>query len=699
MSIFKTLGYAWACILVGIVPLAALGQVDELRYDDWSRMDGDRYFMKFRGQVFHADGSAAEGCTIRGYTRESGGIELKSSNSKFELEVESKPGWSRGIFVRAESGDGQMIGYKRIGMVEARHFAVRGIRVELEETRPFRAQVIYDGQPLVGANVRMEVSFGPDIVGVSDVTGWFETRIPETGEVHRIIAWHEDKRIGGYSFRRAPARDQTEPEHVVEVFPCRNQKVKVLDDEGNPVPDLVVELKVATPPPFNNFVDRDGMNVFTTDSNGEFVDPWFPDWEKVRRTVDLPDSTWYETSESVFDDDILVVQVARTKSLERRKVTGKLKVGSKMLGGFWIELCSFQHPEEHRMDKVWARTDDEGNFSAELMHGSTYCVYVNDLDWISSFWTGVAVNPDTGAITSPDIKLSRGPKVEIVLTQGPDHLPVVNGQINIGADYKFTWMEGGVPKSGSLGPDKWVTTNEEGIALTRMPVGPIEAHVRVPGWVASNETKAKTGETTRIEFHRKFPDKRKVAGRLLTPEGIEVDLQGAEVVLFAIDNETRSDAKTIADSNGAFECEIAGGSFAVFAKTNDARFAVSVVAQEPDSGIEIALLPTYSYNGKLVDIDGNPIANKKVGVISRLQNENRPVGPTSIPFSLQVSSLETTTDADGKFSFDGIPLGMKTYLGDMTRINQTRSIAKMEFESKEDVPEFNRIVFDDKARR
>lgn len=630
----------------------------ELENDDWIRIDGERLFMTFRGEVLMPDGSPANEVDVRAATRTE--FDVKLDGNKFEFEAEIiKRGHQPGVSISASAADGKWMADYVLFDFAARSAASRTIRIRLEETRTTRINVVYEGKPVRNALVAVDASSFHDVVGTTDDDGAFIATTPKSSKIDRISAWKDENLIGGYWFDRGPVRDPNNSQQTIEMSKCRSQKMRIVDEEGNPVVGLPFKTEVASLP-HHNYIPRKGRRQFVTDENGEAIDPWFPDWEQVHFYIELDDREqalgWFKTADEKLESGTFVARLGKSKTLKRHRITGQIELPDNVKGGFRVELGSFQHPQEGRYDRVFARSDADGKFSADVMPGATYSVFVNDADWVSEPWTGILHDPEKAVSKSLELKISNGEPVEVDVTFGPDHQPMANTYVSFQTRTGFTWIENGKPQSGSLGRQWWVATDENGRATTRASSGELNLSIYNPDWRPSQKASVESGKTTKIKFHRKSPGKRKITGRVHLADRTDAAISGTEVKLFAMDQSTRAQSETQVDNDGRFSVEMAGARIAVFAKSRDGKAAGSFIADHPDQGIKIELLPVARYRGQLLGDDDVPLANQKVRLVARLKDSQ--VNAKRSPYvtsAFDVDELQAVTDEQGIFEFDNVP--------------------------------------------
>ncbi len=632
---------------------------------DWSRpqkprMLGDLIVMTFRGEVFLPDGSPASEITVQAAASKL--LEVKVQGNRFEFEVEKLPrGFDLGTQITVSTADGILMASRVIYDYAARAEATRVIKIRLEQTRPVDIKVTFDDKPVVGANVRVNGSFARNLVGQTNDDGVYTVRMPVNASISSLGAWTADHRIGGYQFDRGPVRNPQAAVHTIELSRCRKQRIRVLDESGNPVAQLPVKVTVATPEHYN-FIPREGTEQFVTDANGEAVDSWFPDWTECNYFVNLiDDETWFKTATEEMNDGVIVVRIGKAKTLQRQRITGKIVLPRNLQGGFRVRLGSFQHPQQGRYDPVFARCDLSGQFSADVMPGATYCICVDDAQWVSDFWTGVLYDPETKQVNSPTLRLAKGERIEVEVTQGKDRAPRPNTTVSLSSRHDFNWIEDGQQKEGSLGRQWWVITDDNGQAITRAVAGDLEAHIYLPDWKPDVRTTVEPRSTKVIKFHRQTPAKRTVAGRITLPEGVDANLAGATVQLFAMDRATVDRADTKLDAEGRFGVELAGDHVGVFVKTLDGKAAGSVVAKQPDQIIELELLPTRRYRGRLLNREEQPLAGAWVRLTAHLvdEDDDHELPPTFVARMFGVDEQVVDTDNEGFFEFSGVPQDIK----------------------------------------
>jgi hypothetical protein len=262
----------------------------------------------------------------------------------------------------------------------------------------------------------------------------------------------------------------------------------------------------------------------------------------------------------------------------------------------------------------------------------------------------------TGTVTAPKLSVHEGQPVELVVTTGPMKKPYRDLSINLRREYMFSWHGAGGEQHGSGGPQFFATTDASGRAVARTLPGKLRASIYTPRWRSEVEIDVREGEKAKIELHREVDEPFQVSGRLLLEDGLEADLEGAEIQIGAVDGEYEDRQTLAADKDGAFAFEALAAELGVFAYTKDGRAAGSMIVQDPTATIELRLQPTVDFSGRLI-ADDMPLAGHGVAAVARVEGERNENALNSQRF--EARRIEGKTDAHGKFVLSGVPSGMK----------------------------------------
>ncbi len=626
----------------------------------WYRTENGKSYLRFRLAVLNPDGSFAKDAKVKARSRDP--FTVTAKENYFLLEYEIKMGYQPGLRALATSADGKLIGHIWNGSDQMTSDAKNGLTLKLAPSRTVTVNVTDNGQPVADAKVGADWVTGFELFATTDETGIANLQFPMGTKLDRLAARTRDGRIGGYMFSRKPVRDPLADHHEIQLHKCRSQVIRFVDQNNRPVPNIDFELNIADKENYN-FIPLFEKGKLSTDENGEAVADWFPDWEHIHAYVDdLSDKSWSKVEDEKIEDGVLIVRLEQNEKLKRVKITGKVNMPEGLQHCFLVRLGSFEHPEESRSDIVDIRTDQAGNFTAEVMPGATYCAHVNDFEWISDYWTGILIEPDSNKTRAVELNISKGERVEIIATAGPDKTPMSNLTLSLRQSHHFHWLEDGEKQYGSMGPQWWATTDENGRAFTIARTGELEIRANESDWRPEKEINVNKGQKTMITFHRKSPGKRTVSGQVLSPEGQLVQLDGLEVKLYPMDGESRDETSAIASADGRFSAQISAATIGAIVKTPDAHFFGKLISDAPEDGLKIKLESTATFDGQLTDSNGKPLEGKWVRLKPYFEN---PKLKKNSPYAYSgeaLEPLEATTDTKGKFSIVGVPYGMKLTL-------------------------------------
>ncbi|MEM8734685.1 MAG: M56 family metallopeptidase, partial [Planctomycetota bacterium] len=622
----------------------------------WYRTEGERRFLSYRMQVLNPDGSVAKDVNVRARSKEE--LKVTKRDGYFEFDFELQPGFQPGIRALATSEDGQLIGHHAGDYDAATHDAKNGISITLKPAREITVQVSDDDQVIADANVGIDWTGGFETFAKTNTDGEATFRIPVGAKLQRIGAWTADHRIGGYQFARKPVRDPLAPTHQVKLHPCVQRTIRVVDDSDRPVSNLDFELHIADLENYN-YIPLFERGTFTTNEQGEAICDWFPDWKQMHAYIDLQGAEqWSKTQDDSFKDGVLVSRLEQNAKLKRVTVSGRVQLPEGMEHSFLVKLGSFEHPEEGRYDSLHCRTDAQGYFSVDVMPGATYCAFIVDQDWVSTYWTGIAFDPKTQDSKLVELDIMKGEPVEIVATAGPNRSPLANLTLSLRQGHDFEWIENFQRQSGSLGRQWWVTTDENGKALTYANPGEISAWASQNDWQPRVESEVIPGEVTRLEFHRRSAGKRMVSGVVTSGEISGLDLDDLEVHLIPMDGESRDEATATVNASGQFQAELSAAVVGAWVYTPDRGAFAATISEQPDKGIRLNLEPTTTFHGRYVDSAGKPLVGKWVRMSARFENAELENNSPYAYSGKSLSACEAVTDEDGNFSISGVPFEM-----------------------------------------
>jgi hypothetical protein len=571
--------------------------------------------------------------------------------NRFELWTPANQTSRVALVAKNSSG----MAWRAISQYQLRQAAIDGVNLRLSPpATTVKIKVTDQGKPAAGAKVRANLVYNVDLSADADREGIARIDLLADQEFVGLTAWTEDHRVGGFQFDRKPPRDPNLDEYQIELSKCRDAKLRFVDEHEAPVPAVEFQIQVATPAPNYNFLGVNDHSHMTTDSNGEAVYSWFPDWEQVHFYVDVESDRWVvEDRHPKPTDDGFVVRLKQRRP--RKQITGHVKPPEgQSPAGFLANLYSFQGERQHYPDSLHAIADANGYFQMDVLPGSTYCAYILDERWVSEISRIAPYDGTTNQAIEPKLIVREGQPVNVTVTEGPADQPVPHLSVSFRREYEFSWSEDGKPQSGSAGPHWWVQTDETGIASTFSLPGKMIVSVYTPRWRTEKTITVAPGKPAEITLHRDTDEARLVIGRVFNPPGVAAELKGVEITMGSFDPNYEDEQSTTCDQDGRFSLKTQANSFGVFASTKDKSAAGSTIVNKETASIAIQLEPTSQLPGRLLDKDGKPIPNRRVYSLLRLENDPSVRALYSRFFEL--GGVEAKTDGEGNFVLQTMPV-------------------------------------------
>jgi hypothetical protein len=624
----------------------------------WLEGAGQDMRIKLAGAIRDETGAPAKDCKLT--------VTLKSQFANTNLpvlvrgnlfQVRVPVGQSHwfNLELSATSADGRRTGRMGLANFQLREAAISGLELTVKPPeRVLEVTVVDKGSPVRDAFVIAEVGSSPFTSKTND-KGVARFPLLKSDKLAHLTAWTEDFRIGGFYFNRKPPRDPSGKQFTIELEKCRSQIIRIINEaDKSPIPDLDFALTVGTGPPDYQYPGQNPACEMHTNAKGEAVYRWFPDWKSHHSYIEFHDPHWVNAGPSekteTAPDGAVLFKLKESRLKARKRVVGRVASSDNNLAGFSVEMYSFQGEEEHRSDVLYAFTDENGAFAADFLPGSTYCINVNDARSVSDIIDLIPYDTDSGKMNPPQLTISDGQPVEVVVTAGPAKVPVAYETVYLETPHEFSWRPNG---NGRGGRNWWVTTNEQGKARTfAIPGQKINGSIYAPEWRSQASAEVATEGVTRLEFHRPVVDARKVTGRLVLPREIVADLSGTVVEVGSIDGETEERSTCKTNNKGEFSFASKAGRIGIYARTKDRKAAGVDSFENLDRPLQVTLKPTNEFRGQLLGRDGRPLKQRPVRATVSVGkfDFNKPSATT-----FQAATFDSTTDEQGNYSLSGLP--------------------------------------------
>ncbi len=643
---------------------------------DWMRGSGKQMELRLRGEVFDAAGRPATGATVTGSinsTADGQTLEAKVSGHRFEVWIPVNQRTIYSILLKATLNGTEQLAYKRLSSFALRQLAIDGIQITLQvPTRQVEVKVVDRGMPVSNATLKAELDYLTEQRSQTDENGIVRLKLLPDQTLTQLTAWTEDFRIGGYGFNRTPARDPKEDEHVVELSSCRNLKMRFEDQSGNAVPGVDFLLHVGTPAPNFNHVGQTENTRMRTDSNGEALYRWFPDWKAHIFNAESTSDLWYIGNDITTVEGKVIFKLTRSKLAERKRVSGTVLSSGTGVGGFFVSAQSFQSDQEGHSDHLSTFTNEDGTFSVDVLPDATYCSFVVDSKWVSNIINLIPYQSVGDKIINPELTVSAGQQVEVLVTTGPDRNPYPNLGVSFETEYRYSFRDGDEKRNGNGGPRWFLTTDATGRIRTPANLGKLNVSVYSPLWQIRESHDVSMGQPTRITLHREIEAKLNVKGQLVLQTGLDARIDDAAITIGALGGNSRDSQTLKSDSTGAFAFETSASPVGVFARTKDGLASGMIVLMGLEHPIELTLSRTLDYAGQLIGADGKPSVG--VGVIAKVRVEGNQENTDNhfVGSSFEATSLEAITDQQGNYKIFGVPSQMKVSLSSVPLASSER---------------------------
>jgi hypothetical protein len=632
--------------------------------DDWIRGNSDNLEMRIRGEILDVDGQPAHSPLISVklvHESSSQPVDVRLQGHRFEVWLPVHQVEWYAVQIEARSDDAQRRGSTRLMRLSLRGVAVNGLVLTLQpSTRSVKAKIVHDNKPVPHANLIVETTDRTELHCQSDDAGIAEIKLLPAEKMHGFTAWTNDPLFGGFQFDREPIRDESADKQTIELFKCREQKFRVVDGDGKPCSDVEMFLHVATPQPHINFLGSIEASSMVTDRDGNAMFRWFPDWKDVFCYVNLNSHQWVIDGESKWVNGEFVVQV-KPRTL-RQKAVGKLDFNGRSKAGFCVFWSSFQGERNNASDVVTSVTDQDCNFSADVLPGATYCVFMNDTQVVSDMIDLIPAPTDGTDAATAVLHVQEPEILALSVTAGKSKRAIAYQPVHVRQVHSYQWLEDGKQRSGMAARDRYVYADELGKATAVVESGKeVEVSVYNPDWRKSETLPIVAGQPNSVTMHREYDDPRTIFGVVLQDKHHPIRLDEISIIAGSVDGETRGQEELKLEANGVFRMQTKSVAIGVLATTKDQSMAGVVVAENPNRIMRLYLRPTKQLRGRLVNAKGEPIVGKPVQATLRIRREpeNRKLNTF---YGFDTNRLTVKTDANGYYTFAGMPMDVEIAL-------------------------------------
>ena len=556
-------------------------------------------------------------------------------SGRFELRAHFAS-WGQ---LRARTGDGKSQALLNVPEDSIRTAFDQPVELRLIPATPHPVMVRSEGRPVVGAIVVGEGTFCT-VTSSTGPNGLAELDWPPGEALKSVVAWHPDRGVNSSKIAVDLA-----PSTIIQLDlnPTQAQTIRAVDLAGQGVAGL--ELAV-------NFLPESGGGDRTwistreipaaqtrTDATGTAVIPWAPRLPLQAIEVVPASSGWKldETDQSRLAEGITTIHVRREHAVQGRLV---MPEGASAAG---ILITGFGFgPTNHGVVPT-ARARPDGRFTLNVPSAHGFALGVVDSAWASNLWTGSILTTDDANPAEIAIPVYPATPLTIRVTRGPKREPVANSLVWIHTNTNFTWTNPtGERRSATGGTGFWTRTDAEGGAHAGVGRGKQLVRLSLESWNEEQTIEITSDQPRMVEFYRPWVGRRRVDGRLTdgTDPYPPTPTLTARAWLTQLHHQPERIDLTVGP-DGSFTIERDAATFQILAIDSERQRAGFAKIGPETATVDLALQPTATYGGTLVDEDNQPLPNRTIE-LSLKEIWADPIA-------------STRTDAQGHFRFAIVP--------------------------------------------
>ncbi len=588
--------------------------------------------LSVTGTVLMPDGSPAAGASVRskGQSDMPPIIVLTDDAGRFELQDM----FGGGAQLHASSADGRHQTTMSVPAAVTRTLFASPIELKLTPADTHEVTVVSDGKPVAGAHVSIGGS-GFTVDGLTGADGRALLHFPPGKKLTQLTAWHADLGVDGVgSYDHAFDGDMTR----LSLRALGSHTIRVVDTEGKAVGDLELGINVTTEDS-DWIISRDIEAAHVrTNAEGTATVAWVPRDGLKRLGIHIIGSGWKIDD---IDRDRMHEGLSTVRARRERTVEGRLIMpdGESAEG---ILISGFGFGPGSSGDIPYSRARPDGSFTLQVPADHGYVLGIADLEWASDRWSGMILMSNGEKTPEMVIDIYPATPVSIRVTRGADRQPVADAWIHVSSlgSVEIVDVSGG-KRSGSAGVRGWLLTDSKGMATTGVGMGEHEFRLTSGKWNEERTIDVGSKEPLNIEFHRNWLGDRHLSGRL-TLDGAPYQ-PSPHLLARAWAQRPRSMPLRFAplvDADGTLKVAFDADNLSLLFVDRDNRQSGFATLGSEASDVEIAMQPTATYSGTLLDENSDPMADRTLR-LTVAKTRYDVVAPQQ-------------TDEAGRFQFTGV---------------------------------------------
>ena len=298
------------------------------------------------------------------------------------------------------------------------------------------------------------------------------------------------------------------------------------------------------------------------------------------------------------------------------------------------------------------RTAADGTYELRISPGEAYAVYVEDREWAAPSRLDVVVR-EGKPVDGVDFKLARGTILRGMVTVGPGNRPAPEQYIRLdetGGSAPEEFREKGDTYAHEVRRQFGAMTDSEGHYSIRL--GPGTYTLMGPPRTDNEKITIKDEAELVRDFRMPRPEKGTLTGWVVPAGGKVTGVAGVKVEIAAA-NMCAMPFSVTTDAKGHFRADRELDPLTICAKSPDGTLGAIVEIGAEDHRVVIAISPTATATGVLLDEQGKPAANQELfwGRRVYLDEEQR--------VSMTCFAPKVVTDGAGKFTLPSLVVGQR----------------------------------------
>ena len=599
------------------------------------------------GIVTNAEGDPLGGVIIRAlvWTGEQPVTE-STPDGRFRLELEAAT--ARYSTLIANSSDGELSGFHQLTQLDPSGSVVP---VEILMKPPLTIDVIVrdaEGQPVDDAAVEVSSSFRPVASGITDGSGRWRGQVPLDAPIAHVVALKDgigfDYYQNGRRYEGEPNTDVPE-EFLLNLDGAVEVEVFAATDDGDPVPGVELQPWYIQKPDRADDVNLSGSGIVkrTTDEQGIAVFRWFPSRFERGIPILIRSDEWHAPTWP----NLLAGAVERRLTYRLRRmvpISGSVvDADGQPAAGIRVSIAG-QGGNDRDDHRSTVATDADGRYEALVPPQLTYIIAVEDDEWTSENLMDVPVyqnEPRDGL----DLTLFRGTLVHGSVRQS-DGTPLSGQSVTLRLDGRQTPFKPDDDSNAWRAPTLYrrAVTGEDGTYELR--VGPGAYNAWGPDSRNRSEVTIVDQPELPLDFEVDVPTRQPLTGRVVRAGAEDVTIPDVVVSGVQIEPEEYADIATETDAEGRFATDRFPSRMLLHALSSDGALGATREIQPDTTEVDIAVSPTSSAVGRVVDDEGQPTAGFRFRYAIEVKYPN---GTMTSRFG-----GTAVTDDDGQFQLENL---------------------------------------------